>query len=175
MGRGHRIACAAVAALAIGACKQKPVDEPAEPATPTASASVHPTDRLAPDELLEGTETALGVVLPRGTRIDSAFADTVNATVSAKLGPVVGYLRARVREGTFSKGQLTATFEHVKVPARPGRELRIRLTEVGGVGTKIELFDSTPPPLPNLPDEPSRWKAVGLTPDGKILDPKHLE
>ena len=50
-----------------------------------------------------------------------------------------------------------------------GRNLR------GGAGTKVELFDSTPPPLPDLPDEQARWKAVGLTPDGKILDPKHLE
>jgi len=161
--------------LALLACKRTPPPEETTAPPPSPSASIHPNDRLAPDELLEGTEKAFGLVLPRSTRIDAAFADTVNATVDAKIGPVVSYFRARVREGTFMKGQFTATFEHVKVPGRPGRELRIRLNEIGGVGTKVELFDSTPPPLPDLPDEQARWKAVGLTPDGKILDPKHLE
>lgn len=171
--RAHfAIALAVCAALA--ACK-KPVDETTEAPAPSSSTSARPPDRLAPDELLEGTEKAFGLVLPRGTRIEGAFTDTVNATVDAKLLPVVEYLRARVRDGTFTKGQFTATFEHVKVPGRPGRELRIRLNEVGGVGTKVELFDSTPPPAPDLPDEEARWKNVGLTKDGRLVDPKHLE
>jgi hypothetical protein len=171
-----RIALSLVAlvALAVG-CKRAPPPDETTTTAPTSSASTHPNDRLAPDELLEGTDKAFGILMPRGTRIDAAFSDTVNATVSAKIAPVVSYFRARVREGTFMKGQFTATFEHVKVPGLPGRELRIRLNEIGGVGTKVELFDSTPPTLPDLPNDEARWKAVGMTPDGKLLDPKHLE
>jgi hypothetical protein len=172
---GAVVVGALVVGGAIVACKKPPVDETSEGPAPTGSTSARPPDRLAPDELLEGTEKALGLVLPRGTRIDGAFPDTVNATIDAKLGPVVEYLRARVREGTFTKGQFTATFEHVKIPARPGRELRIRVNEVSGVGTKLEIFDSTPPPVADLPDDEARLRAVGLTKDGKLLDPKHLE
>ena len=174
--RSFVAAAALAAATSLVGCKNKPPEETTEAPPPPPSATARPPDRLAPDELLEGSETALGIVLPRGTRIDGAFSDTtVNATVSAKLAPVVEYLRARVRDGTLAKGQFTATFEHVKVPGRPGRELRIRVNEVTGVGTKVELFDSTPPPVADLPDEEARWKAVGLTKDGKLLDPKHLE
>ncbi len=175
-GLASLVALASLAAApTLVGCKNKVPDETSEAPPPPSSVSARPPDRLAPDELLEGTENGLGIVLPRGTHIDGAFGNAVNATVSAKIGPVVDYLRARVRDGTLAKGQFTATFEHVKVPGRPGRELRIRLNEIGGVGTKVELFDSTPPPVADLPSEEDRWKAVGLTKDGKLLDPKHLE
>jgi hypothetical protein len=29
--------------------------------------------------------------------------------------------------------------------------------------------------MPDLPNETERWKAVGLTPNGKVLDPTHLD
>jgi hypothetical protein len=36
------------------------------------------------------------------------------------------------------------------------------------------LFGSPPPPPPGLTDA-ERWRAAGLTPDGRPLDPKKLE
>jgi hypothetical protein len=169
----------AIATLALGgACKHaEQQEESAPPEAPSAppSASAKPNDQLAPVELIVGPDKALGIALPRGTRIEQAFADTVFATSIGKLGPCISYFRARVRGGTFTKGQYTATFEHVQVPGRPGRELRIRLREIAGIGTKLELFDSTPPETPDLPTEEERMRAGGLTKDGRLLDPKHME
>lgn len=135
----------------------------------------HPPDRMAPDELFEGPEKALGITLPRGTKVEHAFSTTVFAANRAKLEPLVSYFRTRVRGGTLTKGRSSATFEHVQVPANPGREIRIKLNEIVGLETRIEIFDSTAPPVPNLPTEEERMRAGGLTKDGKLLDPKHLE
>jgi len=62
------------------------------------------------------------------------------------------------------------------VPAEPKRELDIFI-ESGrhGVGTKMQVRDVTPVPPPDLPDQAARLKAAGLTPDGRLADPQHLQ
>jgi len=37
------------------------------------------------------------------------------------------------------------------------------------------IRDTTPPKGPPLPDENARWKQVGLTPSGRLVDPTHLD
>ncbi len=47
----------------------------------------------------------------------------------------------------------------------------------GTDGTRSEMIvnDTTPPPfVPNLTDD-QRWKKAGMTPNGQLLDPKHVE
>jgi hypothetical protein len=39
----------------------------------------------------------------------------------------------------------------------------------------LDVRDITPLPVPDLPNETARWRQVGLTPDGKLADPTHLE
>ena len=46
----------------------------------------------------------------------------------------------------------------------------------GAVGmTQIEVRDVTPTKAPELPDEAARWRAAGLTPEGRVLDPTKLQ
>jgi hypothetical protein len=169
----RRFGALAVAVVAAACSHDEPTDGPA-PAAPADSASAHPADHLGPDELLEGPEKAFGLALPRGAQVTSRFPDSVTATTVAHVAPLVGYVRARVREGTLSKGATSATFEHVRIPGDPSHEYRVRLREPSGQGTTIAVDDTTPAPDTGGTQE-ERERALGLTKDGKIADPTHLE
>jgi hypothetical protein len=140
-----------------------------------ATASVAPpVDHLAPGELVEGTEVALGVKLPRDLRLVEAFPDVAYARGLAPVHSLVLYFRARLRDGSLHEGEEAATFEHVHAPARLDRELTVHIgTTIGGV--RVDIRDTTPPVLPNLPDDTARYRQVGLRPDGKWMDPTHLD
>ncbi len=166
-----------LAALAIGvaaaACSHDDVTE-APPPPADSTLAPRPTDHLGADELLEGPDKAFGLPLPRGSQIQSKFPDSVTATTIAHIAPLVSFVRARVREGTLSKGAASATFEHVRIPGDPGHEYRVRLREPDGRGATLAVDDTTPAVDPGgTPEE--RERALGLTPDGKIADPTHLE
>ena len=138
-------------------------------------ASARPVDHVAPGELLEGTDSSFGLTLPRGTQLERQFDNVAFATSTSSVTQLVEYFRTRVREGAFTTGEFSATFEHVKVPGHPGLDLRIAISELRGIRTSIELRDTTPKVIPEYPDEESRFRAVGLRRDGKVLDPAHLE
>jgi hypothetical protein len=42
-------------------------------------------------------------------------------------------------------------------------------------GVRVELRDMTAPVVPPAPDEETRWRRVGLTPDGRLADPMHTD
>ncbi len=163
-----------VALLVLSAlsCKQ----EPELTFVPAASASAKPpVDHLAPGELLEGDAKAFGLVLPRGVRVDHAFAAVVYASGSVTPDSLSNYVRARVREGKTTAGAASTVFDRVRVPAVPDHELTIVVRPAEGfVGSKIEIRDVTPTKSPPMPDENARWNAAGLKPNGQILDPTHL-
>jgi hypothetical protein len=130
-------------------------------------------DHLAPGELVEGTKVAMGIKLPRDIFLEEAFDNVAYARGLVPVHPLVLYFRARVRDGSLREGELSATFEHVHAPSRPDRELSIHMgTTVGGV--RVEIRDTTPPVASNLPNDEARLRQVGLRPDGRWLDPKHL-
>jgi hypothetical protein len=162
-------------AAACAACeKDEPRTFTAPPAGETARAPV-PRDHLVAGELLEGSDVAFGLRLPRGTKLESIFPQQIVATCDAKATDVANYIRPRVSMGTVSVGAASTTFERAQVAANPGRELVIRV-EVApvGVGSRITVRDVSPPPVdPSLSDE-QRWKQVGLTPGGRVVDPTHL-
>jgi hypothetical protein len=140
----------------------------------SAAPDALPVDHLAPGEVVEGREEAFGIRLPQGIRIDETFARVVFASGPLTVHPIVQYFRSRLHDGDVREGETSATFEHVTAPGKPDRSLTIHIAEVRRA-TTIEIRDATPPPSPNLPDETARWKNVGLTPNGRILDPTHLE
>ncbi len=137
-------------------------------------ASAPPVDHLAPDELLEGTDHAFGLTLPRNLQIGQSFVALIDADGPLALHPVVKYFRDRLDGGTVHEGDGSATFEHVTVRGKPGVELAIHITTAPG-GVHVEVRDATPVPAPNLPNEAARWKHVGLAPNGRVLDPTHLD
>jgi hypothetical protein len=169
-----------IVALVAGAaaCRSAPeaTPAPAQTDTPleTPPPAPAPVDHLAPGELVEGSDQAFGLTLPRDLRVEAAFSDVVYASASAAVHPIVAYMRARLREGTLREGDASATFEHVKVPGKPGLELFVRVIRMPGT-TRVEIRDTTPRPAPDLPDEAARWRQVGLTPEGRLLDSTHLD
>jgi hypothetical protein len=133
-----------------------------------------PVDHLAPGELIEGTAQAFGLTLPRGLVIEGAFHDLVIASGPVAVHPFVQYLRARLQGGGVREGETSATFDRVQVAAKPGPELRVHIG-ISPEGVRVEIRDVTPPNIPPAPDEVTRWRRVGLTPDGHLADPSHIE
>jgi hypothetical protein len=170
-------AVALASAMSLSACRRTSVQEaPAPPVASVSTGSVAPTpvDHLAPGELVEGNQSVFGIRLPRALQIDESFGDAVVASGPVSVHALVQYLRPRLQEGGLREGEAAATFEHVKVRGQPGLELAIHIVPVEG-GTRVELRDETPRTAEPLPDEPARWKQVGLTPNGRLADPTHLD
>ncbi len=88
--------------------------------------------------------------------------------------PLVGYFRSRLQDGDLREGDMAATFERVHVPGKPERNLAIHIAGMGQA-TRVEIRDATPPQIPALSDDRARWKRVGLTPEGQLLDRTHLD
>jgi hypothetical protein len=178
-GRVVGVASATVVAFAAltGACRRgSPTGGDGPPPTASAAAFTAPTppvDHLAPDELLEGTDKAFGVTLPRGLKIDGNFADVIMISGAVSLHPLVAYLRGHLQNGDLREGDSSATFDHVTAPGSE-RPLSVHILRVGQ-GVHVDIRDMTPVVLPPMPDEAARWKHVGLTPTGRLLDPTHLD
>jgi hypothetical protein len=147
-----------------------PAPAPSESAPPLTSA-----DRLAPGELLEGSDRAFGLTLPRGLRIEESFAAVVFARGPLKATDVANYVRSRVSGGSVTVGAAATVFNGVFAATDPTRPLTIHVEALPrGDGARVEVRDATPPPgMPGSTDE-EKWKAAGLAPNGKIADPTHL-
>lgn len=175
--KGRAATIAALLALA-AACHRSTSGEDRKGQTgataTTAPRAAPPADHLGPDELVEGTQQAFGIALPRVLQVKGAFADVVYASGQASVHAVTQYFRSRVQDGTLREGSHAATFEHVRAPGKPGVELLVRIMAEHD-GANVEIRNSTPPVLPPLPDEAARWKQVGLTPHGRLADPTHLD
>ena len=169
------LAVATLAALVAGCGRPAPPDAVRGTATtgPSASARGGP-DQLAPGELLEGASKAFGIALPRDLHVDGAFTDVVYASGPLGVHPLVEFFRARLDGGSLREGPQAATFEQVRVPGKPEMELLVHITQQG-LGCRVDLRDTTPHVFPVLPDDSARWRQVGLTPQGKLADPTHLD
>ncbi len=153
------------------ACQRHAHDDPEPPA-----ASAVPVDRLAPGELIPGDKTAFAILLPREVTIDQALTEVVFASGPVGASDLANYMRPRVRDGSVSIGASATVFDQVKAVDDPSRLLFIRIFPGPmGRGARMEIRNVTPPPLPDLPSTAERWKQMGLTPEGKVLDPKHLQ
>jgi hypothetical protein len=169
--------CAVIALLASACHRSSPADDGPPPTASAAAvrvAPIVPADHLAPGELLEGTDKAFDVILPRGLRVDGAFVDEVLTSGALAVHPLVEYFRTHVQNGDLREGATTATFDHVTAPGKPDRLLSVHIGKAGD-GAHVEIRDTTPPKGPLLPDENARWKQVGLTPSGRLVDPTHLD
>jgi hypothetical protein len=167
-------AWAAVAGLA--ACARTPQADESQPLAPSAVPApfVPPVDHLAPGELAEGDARAFGLVLPRDLQVEAAVMDVVYAGGQIGIHPLAKYFRAHLEGGSLDEGDSSATFERVRIPATPGREFRVHIGRSPN-GSRVEISDTTKPPAPDLPDEAARWRAVGLTPEGRPILPTHVD
>jgi hypothetical protein len=140
---------------------------------PSASAA---RDHLAPGELVDGPLHAFELRLPLGVEIKEAFSSIVYAGGPVDPMQLANYLRGQVKGGSISVGAAATVFDQVTVPANNKRILRIRVETVAqGRGARLEVRDVTPPPPPApAVDDAERWRRVGMTPDGKLIDPSHI-
>jgi hypothetical protein len=153
--------------VATGDAPASKLDNP-PPSTP-------PVDHLGPNELIEGADRAFGVPLPRGLTVEQRYPDFVYATGPMTVHALVVYFRARLQGGSVRESETVATFDRVTVAGLPpNTDLSIHLA-VTLNKTVVEMSSTTHPLAPDLPDVAARWRQVGLTPNGKVLDPTHLD
>jgi hypothetical protein len=165
--------------VASTACRHTAREDPnATVAAPSGTSVVPmastPPDHLAPGELVEGTERAFGIALPRRMQVTQAFVDMVTATGPVSVHDLAGYLGARLEGGTLREAKESATFEHVAARGKPEPELLVKITSTFA-GARLEIHKVTHQQVHLLPDEEARWRQVGLTPQGKVIDPSHAE
>lgn len=162
--------CLLLVAL-LPACQDKPKQAPA----PAPSVAPPPApDQLRPGELAEGTIDAFGVKIPRIMHVDTRFSDALFASGDASHKDVVAYVRERVVAEKVETLQTKTVFEGVTVKASPEKKLRIEVIAVGVGRSKLVIRDETRPPAkPGLTEE-ERWREVGMTPQGELIDPSHL-
>jgi hypothetical protein len=166
-------------APAMTACRSSErTDDGPRPSASAASVATKPpelpADHLAPGELLEGTEQALGLTLPRGLHVDGRIGNEVFASGTLTVHPVVQYFQARLTGGDLREGAAASTFEDVRATGASGPPLMVRVAALQDT-VRVVIRDTTPVPVLTLPDEAARWKHVGLTPSGRIADPTHLD
>lgn len=167
-GRTRTAVLVACVSLALGCRRHEATPAPA----PSASAAI---DHLAPGELVDGPLRAFELRLPAGMEIREAFSSVVYAWGPVDPMRLANYLRAQVKGGSISVGAAATVFDQVTAPANPKRILRLRVDPAGqGRAARLEIRDVTPVVVPPAADDAERWRRVGLTPDGKLLDPTHL-
>jgi hypothetical protein len=170
MGVHHRLTPVVVMAIALAsvagsmACKRKRTDD-----------SAPPPDHLATGELPLGPDKAYSLPLPRGARIATQYATEVQVFTGFSPEVLSNFVRFHVRGGKVVVGTSSTQFDDVYVTEDPKRLLfiEVRPADVGRVGSQMIVRDRTggDPKLP--PDE--HFRRLGLTPDGKLADPKLMQ
>ncbi len=166
MGDRQRLTYAVVAVavvLASASCKRKQEAE-----------NRPPPDHLANGELPLGPDHAYSLPLPRGSQVeyapDGAFVETPYSAET-----IANFIRYHVRGGNITVGTSSTQFAHVYVTETPKRllSIEVRTAQPPRGGSVLTVRDEVggDPALP--PDE--HFKRLGLTPDGKLIDPKHMQ
>lgn len=152
------------------ACRK---EVPPPPDSELAPAPSSP-DRLPRGELLEGDTRIFGVPLPVDATVEAAFRWSASARGPWSPEDLAAYLKPRLVTDHVEIAGRKILFPRARVRAGGDTILRIEVDSFRG-GAILHLRDITPPPVqPNLTEE-ERWRAVGMTPDGRLLDPHGME
>lgn len=147
-------------------------------APPTAPSTTVPADRLAPGEAAPGQLKVHDLVLPRGSTIDRRFGNTTYVHVPHSPEVTANYVRSQSEsaDGVVGPSKTVFAVVHVK-GADHGHHLRVEITNAWAEDAQmiIDLVDDTRPTLPKGLSNEELMKKAGLAPDGKVLDPKHVE
>jgi hypothetical protein len=159
----------------LAACHAKRA-APEQVSAPSASAAPAPVDHLAPGELASGNTEVYGFPVPRGMEVESRLVD--RTYLSGRVSPeaLSNYVRQQVTVSHVEIGAARTVFPLARINAGPPDRVYNFEVLPDEAGTRLVIKDVTPPPPPppGLSDA-ERWRAAGLTPDGRPLDPKKLE
>ncbi|MDF3067515.1 MAG: hypothetical protein K0R38_3116 [Polyangiaceae bacterium] len=173
MAKRARLLLGSCLALAC-ACSKRPAPAPAPSAV--GSAEAVPLDHLAPDELAPSNVEVYGFAIPRGMEVESRLNDRTYVRGHVSPEALANYVREQVSVSHVEIGAARTVFPMARIKRGPAD--RVYTIEVlpDGSYTRLVLKDTTPPPPPppNLTDA-ERWRAAGMTPDGRPLDLKSLE
>lgn len=163
-----------VALLVLGAaCKRK---EPPAPG-PAPSASV-PSDRLAAGEIPEGREKAFTLSLPLHSTVKARFPDSIHVASQHTPEELTKFIAARVKDGTRSSSATETRFDKVVATKDATKTLVIEIRSAPAMTdykSQIVVKDITPAPEQPGTTDADRWKKAGMTPDGKLLNPKQMQ
>lgn len=155
--------------LGLGGCKKKAPPPPA----PAALAPSEP-DRLQPEQLLEGDQKVFHLALPVSSTIEAIFRESVSVRGEYAPEDLAAYLKSRLRSGHVEMAGDKIVFPKAQVRGGDERLFRVEIGPLRG-GAQLRMRDITPAPAdPNLTEE-ERWRQVGMTPDGRLLDPHNLK
>ncbi|MET0794044.1 MAG: hypothetical protein ABW061_21160 [Polyangiaceae bacterium] len=139
------------------------------------SATPHPVDRLAPDELAAGNAEVWGFAVPREMQVEHRYQEVTHIIGPVKPDALANYVRDRVVVSHVEIGAARTIFPnaHIKGGASD-RVYELDVIPEPGI-TRLLIRDITPPKVvPGLSDA-ERWRQAGLTPEGRPLDPKKFE
>lgn len=134
-----------------------------------------PVDRLAPNELEPGTTKVFGLVIPKKMRLERLYPDAAHVVGGVSPDAVANYVRPRVDASQVEISAARTIFPAARIKGGPPHKtFRIEIVSERGK-TQLVIRDITPPPTTQGLSEAQRWKQAGLAPDGKLLDPKHMQ
>jgi hypothetical protein len=134
---------------------------------------VVPTDRLAPKELLESKTIVFGLPLPVGMQVVVNSGARIDVTGPAEQEQVTRYFQARVKGGKLFPGAHASDFRGVTAPSAPGRLLDLHVEQDHAL-TGVIMRDVTAGDAAVVPASEA-YRLNGLTPDGKLADPNHMQ
>lgn len=155
-------------ALVLGCKKEAPPPPP-----PPTEAPVEP-DRLPPGQLLQGDEKVFELSLPVGSTVEAIFKESASVRGDYAPEDLAAYLKPRLRSSHVEMAGDKIVFPKAEVRGREGRIFRVEIAAFRG-GAQLRLRDITPARAePGLTEE-ERWRQVGMTPDGRLLDQNSME
>jgi hypothetical protein len=132
-------------------------------------------DRLEPGELTAGKLAVFGFLVPRQMTMERRFLDEAHLSGTVSAPALAVYVRKQVTATHIEMTGSRTIFEQARINAGdPQRVYRIEIVP-SGTRTALVVRDVTPPPTVQGLSEEERWKRAGMTPDGKLADPKSLE
>jgi hypothetical protein len=164
-------------AFGLAACKSKANSDKVA-ASASAPPSALPVDHLAEGELQPGKTEVFGFPVPVGVELESRFADRAYLRaprISAER--LANYVRQQVTVSHVEIAAARTVFPNARINGNTsGRVyvLEVAPTREGGASLVIKDATPPPPPPPGLSDA-ERWRAAGMSPDGRPLDLKKLE
>jgi hypothetical protein len=163
--------------VAVAGCRSQDdaAEQVARRGSAAAASSARAVDRLEPGELVAGKQAVFGFLVPRQMSVERRFHDEALLSGPVSAAALAAYIRKQVTTTHIEMTGQRTIFESASI--NTGNAQRSYRFEIVPEGTRTTLLvrDLTPPPTVRGLSDEERWKRAGITPDGKLADPKSLE